>query len=101
MKIANGSEEEQTLVITNEDGSSLSGNAEIARLLALSGKAKQVEATDAIGTSGGTKGVSPDFMSNLEVCQKRGPEAVNFTLSKENFAGGITIPAKSFIVVKL
>lgn len=101
LKIANGSEEEQTLVITNEDGSSLSGNAEIARLLALSGKAKKVEATDAIGTSGGTKGVSPDFMSNLEVCQKRGPEAVNFTLSKENFAGGITIPAKSFIVVKL
>ena len=79
----------------------LAGNAEIARLVAASGKAKVVVATDAIGTSGGTKGVSPDFMTNLQVCEKRAPEAVSFTVSKENINGEIRIPAKSFVVVKL
>ena len=58
-------------------------------------------ATDAIGTSGGTKGVSPDVMSNLEVCEKRAPEALSYTCEKESFSGEITIPAKSFVVVKL
>lgn len=101
LKIANGSEEEQSLVLTKEDGSALAGNAEIARLAAASGKAKVVVATDAIGTTGGTKGVSPDFMSNLEVCEKRAPEAASFTVSKESINGEITIPAKSFVVVKL
>ena len=101
IKIANGSEEEQILALTKEDGSALTGDAEIACLAAASGKAKVVVATDAIGTTGGTKGVSPDFMSNLEVCEKRGPEAAAFTVSRESFGGEITIPAKSFVVVKL
>ena len=101
LKIANGSDEEQSLALTGEDGSVLAGNAEIARLFAASGKAKLVVATDAIGTSGGTKGVSPDVMSNLEVCEKRAPEALSYTCEKESFSGEITIPAKSFVVVKL
>ena len=101
IKIANGSDEEQSLALTDSNGTALSGNAEIARLIATSGTAKKVEATDAIGTTGGTKGVSPEVMSNLEVCEKRAPEAVNYTVSKENFGGEITIPAKSFIVVKI
>lgn len=101
IKIANGSEEEQSLSLTDSKGAAISGNAEIARLAAASGTAKKVEATDAIGTSGGTKGVSPELMSNLEVCEKRGPEAASFTVTKENFGGEITIPAKSFIVVKI
>ncbi len=100
VKIANGSEEEQIVCFTKEDSSTITGNAEIARLCAASGKAKTVVATDAIGTTGGTKGVSPDFMSNLEVCQKRAPEDVKFTCGKEIFNGEITIPAKSFVVVK-
>ena len=101
LKIANGSDEEQSLALTGEDGSVLAGDAEIARLLAASGKAKLVVATDAIGTSGGTKGVSPEVMSNLEVCEKRAPEALSYTCEKESFSGEITIPAKSFVVVKL
>ena len=40
-------------------------NAEIARLFAASGKAKLVVATDAIGTSGGTKG---NYNSCKEFC---------------------------------
>ena len=101
IKIANGSDEEQSLALTDSNGTALSGNAEIARLIATSGTAKKVEATDAIGITGGTKGVSPEVMSNLEVCEKRAPEAVNYTVSKENFGGEITIPAKSFVVVKI
>ena len=101
IKIANGSEEEQVLALTKEDGSALTGNAEIARLAAASGTAKKVVATDAIGTTGGTKGVSPDVMSNLEVCEKRAPEALSYSCDKQNFIGEITIPAKSFIVIKL
>ena len=101
IKIANGSEEDQTLALTKEDGSAFTGNAEIARLAAASGTAKKVVATDAIGTTGGTKGVSPDVMSNLEVCQKRAPEELSYTCSKENFGGEITVLAKSFVVVKI
>jgi hypothetical protein len=101
LKIANGSEEEQSLAVNKDDGSALTGNAEIARLAAASGTAKKVIATDAIGTTGGTKGVSPDVMSNLEVCQKRAPEELSYSCSKENFCGEITIPAKSFVVVKI
>ncbi|MBO4319286.1 MAG: carbohydrate binding domain-containing protein [Treponema sp.] len=101
IKTANGSDEEQILVLTDSQGNVLSGDAEIARLVASSGSAKKVEATDAIGTSGGTKGVSPEFMSNLEVCEKRAPESVNYTVADEKFNGEITIPAKSFVVVKL
>jgi len=99
IKIANGSEEEQTISLIDSNGAALSGNVEIARLSAASGSAKKVEATDAIGTNGGTKSVSPEFMTNLEICEKRGPEAVNYKLSKEKINKGITIQAKSFIVI--
>lgn len=101
LKIANGSEEEQLLSIVDSNKKECSGEAEIARLTAASGSAKKVVATDAVSTEGGTKAVSPDLMSNLEVCRKRAPEEVTYTVSKESISGGIKIPAKSFIVVKL
>jgi alpha-L-arabinofuranosidase len=102
LKIANGSEEEQSISLKKADGTVLTGNAEVARLIAASGTAKKVVATDAIcTTNGGNKAVSPDVMSNLEICQKRGPEDVNFTISKETFDGTISLPAKSFVVIKL
>ncbi|MBP5444304.1 MAG: carbohydrate binding domain-containing protein [Treponema sp.] len=101
IKIANGSEEDQVLVLTDTQGKTLSGYAEIARLVASSGTAKKVEPTDAVASSGGTKAVSPELMSNLQVCEKRAPESVSYTVAKENLNGEITIPAKSFVVVKL
>ena len=101
IKIANGSEENQVLVLTDTQGKTLSGNAEIARLVASSGTAKKVVPTDAVASSGGTKAVSPELMSNRQVCEKRAPESVIYTVAKESFDGEITIPAKSFVVVKL
>ena len=58
-------------------------------------------ATDAVSTEGGTKAVPPDLMTNLEVCMKRAPEEVSYTVAKESISGGIKIPAKSFVVVKI
>ena len=101
IKIANGSDEEQTLELTDKAGKLLSGKAEFVSLAASSGKAKKVVATDAIGTSGGTKAVSPDFMSNLKVCEKRAPEDVAYTMNKGKFSGEVKIPAKSVLVVKV
>ena len=101
IKIANGSEEDQVLVLTDTQGKTLSGYAEIARLVASSGTAKKVVPTDAVASSGGTKAVSPELMSNRQVCEKRAPESVIYTVAKESFDGEITIPAKSFVVVKL
>ena len=102
LKIANGSEEEQSLLLKKADGSTYSCNAEIARLVAASGQAKKVVATDAIcTTNNGNKAVSPDVMSNREICEKRGPEAASYTVTKENFDGTIILPAKSFFVIKL
>ncbi|MBR1639174.1 MAG: carbohydrate binding domain-containing protein [Treponema sp.] len=94
LKIANGSEEEQSLLLKKADGSTYYCNAEIARLVAANGQAKKVVATDAICTT-------TDVMSNREICEKRGPEAVNYTISKETFDGTINLPAKSFLVIKL
>lgn len=100
LKIANGSWDDQTLELLDSSGKALTAQAEIIRLTAASGKACEVIETDAIGKSGGSKGVSPDFMSNLEICKKRGPEEASFTTSIEGLAGKIIIPAKSFLVIK-
>ncbi|MBP3742181.1 MAG: hypothetical protein J6J00_04280 [Treponema sp.] len=101
IKIANGADEEQSLALSTDSGSLAGSIVEIAKLTAKGGIAKKVLATDAIGTSGGTKGVSPDVMSNLEVCEKRAPEAVDYSLTKKDFTGEIILPAKSFVVISL
>ena len=101
IKIANGSDEEQSLALSTNSGSLAGSIVEIAKLTAKGGIAKKVLATDAIGTSGGTKGVSPDVMSNLQVCEKRAPEAVDYSLTKKDFTGEIILPAKSFVVISL
>ena len=101
IKIANGSDEEQTLELTDKAGKVLSGKAEFVRLAASSGKAKTVKATKAIGTTGGTKAVSPEIMSNLKVCELRAPEDVTYSCNKGKFSGEINIPAKSVLVLKI
>ena len=101
IKIVNGSDEEQILELTDKNRKLLTGKAEFVRMVAMSLKAKKVVATDAIGTSGGTKAVSPDFMSNLKVCEKRAPEDAMYTCSKDKFSGEVKVPAKSVLVVKL
>ena len=100
VKIVNGGDEEQTLVINGEDGKCLEGEVEIAKLMAKSGTAKKVVATDTIGPESGNKSISPELMTNKELCDKRAPEEVSYTIEKVKFEGEVKIPAKSLLIVK-
>ena len=100
VKIVNGGDEEQTLVINGEDGKCLEGEVEIAKLMAKSGTAKKIVATDTIGPESGNKSISPELMTNKELCDKRAPEEVSYTVEKVKFEGEVKIPAKSLLIVK-
>ena len=100
VKIVNGGDEEQTLVINGEDGKCLEGEVEIAKLMAKSGTAKKIVATDTIGPESGNKSISPELMTNKELCAKRAPEEVSYTIEKVKFEGEVKIPAKSLLIVK-
>ena len=100
VKIVNGGDEEQTLVINGEDGKCLEGEVEIAKLMAKSGTAKKIVATDTIGPESGNKSISPELMTNKELCDKRAPEEVSYTIEKVKFEGEVKILAKSLLIVK-
>ena len=100
VKIVNGGDEEQTLAINGEDGKCLEGEVEIAKLMAKSGTAKKIVATDTIGPESGNKSISPELMTNKELCDKRAPEEVSYTIEKVKFEGEVKIPAKSLLIVK-
>ena len=100
VKVVNGGDEEQILVINGEDGKCLEGEVEIVKLMAKSGTAKKIVATDTIGPESGNKSISPELMSNKELCSKRAPEEVSYTIDKVKFEGEIKVPAKSFLIVK-
>ena len=101
VKIANGAEEEQSVFLNGEDGKNIEGEFEIIKLQAKSGKAKTIVATDTIGPESGNKSISPEIMNNKELCEKRAPEEVSYTIEKVKIAGEVKIPGKSFLVIKL
>lgn len=97
IKLVNGNDVDQTVAL--EDNGKPVEAAEITKMSAKSGKAKVVVATDAVNPNSGNKPISSDVMSNLELCQKRAPEAVAFTTEKVTLNGKVVVPAKSVIVV--
>lgn len=101
VKIANGAEEEQSVFLNGKDGKNIEGEFEIIKLQAKSGKAKTIVATNTIGPESGNKSISPEIMNNKELCEKRAPEEVSYTIEKVKVAGEVKIPAKSFLVIKL
>ena len=100
VKIVNGGDEEQSLLLKIEDGKNIEGEVEFVKLQAKTGTAKKIVATDTIGPESGNKSISPDLMNNKQLCEKRAPEEVSFTNEKVKIEGEIKIPAKSFIIVK-
>lgn len=68
--------------------------------MAKSGTAKKIVATDTIGPESGNKSISPELMTNKELCDKRAPEEVSYTIEKVKFEGEVKIPAKSLLIVK-
>ena len=101
IKIVNGGDGEQSVVLNGEDSKKLEGEFEIIRLQAKSGKAKTIEKTDTIGPESGNKSISPELMNNKQLCEKRAPEEVSYTIEKVKIEGEVKIPSKSFIIVKL
>ena len=100
VKIVNGGDEEQSLLLNGEDGKKIEGEIEFVKLQAKSGTAKKIVATNTIGPESGNKSISPEIMNNKQLCEKRAPEEVSFTIEKIKIEGEIKIPAKSFVIVK-
>lgn len=100
LKIVNGNDKDQTVALLDEGNNPLKLSAEVTKLAAKSGKAKVVVATDAVSNNSGNKPISPDVMSNLEMCKKRAPEDVAYTTEKQNINGEVVLPAKSVVVFK-
>ena len=67
---------------------------------AKSGKAKVIVATDTIGPESGNKSISPELMNNRQLCEKRAPEEISYTIEKVKIEGEVKIPGKSFVIVK-
>ena len=100
VKIVNAADEEQSVFLNGEDGKNVACEVEIIKLQAASGTAKKIVATDTIGAESGNKSISPDIMNNKQLCEKRAPEEVKYTIEKVKIDGEVKIPSKSFIVVK-
>ena len=101
LKVVNAADTEQILPLTNGNGDPIMCQAKIVQLTAKSGKAL-VPVPTAIGTKiPGEKALLVGEMSNLEICQKRGPEEVLFEKVDIDFKGELTLPAKSMTVLIL
>lgn len=101
IKVANGSENSQTLELASESGDALNCNAQIISLTAKSGTAKKIENTGTVDPNGPNKSIHCSIMSNKELCEKRAPEETAFTITEKMLDGKIELPGKSFTVIKL
>lgn len=101
IKFVNGDKEDALVSLTDAKNNVLMTEAEVAVLMAKSGKAKEVVPTDAINlNNGGNKAVAVGQMTNLELCQKRAPEEAKVTVQNQKISGSITLPAKSVVVIR-
>ena len=101
IKIVNGSDQAQTLELTDANGKPVTKKAEIVTLQAANGKAKKVVPTNAVDTSAGNKVLKGGIMSNLQVCKKRAPEEAALISQSKTLSGTVELTAKSVMVVIL
>ncbi|MBP5568331.1 MAG: carbohydrate binding domain-containing protein [Treponema sp.] len=101
IKIVNGSDQAQTLELTDTNGKPVTKKAEIVTLQAANGKAKKVVPTNAVDTSAGNKVLKGGIMSNLQVCKKRAPEEAALISQSKTLSGTVELTAKSVMVVIL
>ncbi len=100
VKLVNADENAQKITLYDEAQNELKVSAQVCRLVAASGKAKKVVPTDAVDLSLSNKPIKPSVMSNLELCQKRGPEEVLYNCEVVQINGEIELPSKSVVVLK-
>ena len=101
IKIVNGSDQAQSLELTDVNGKPVTKKAEIVTLQAANGKAKKVVPTNAVDTSAGNKVLKGGIMSNLQVCKKRAPEEAALISQSKTLSGTVELTAKSVMVVIL
>ena len=94
LKVVNGGKEAQSIDLVDVDGNDIIGKVESAVMMAALGEAAEPVASDAIATDN-NHAVSTDIMDNFELCAKRAPEAVSYTVESKEISGKIEIPAKS------
>ena len=53
-----------------------------------------------VDPNGPNKAISTEKISNFDLCQKRFPEEVDFTIKNKTLSNKILVPAKSVLVLK-
>lgn len=101
IKIVNANTTEKELVLESSDFDFVGKNAEVALLQAKDGKYIEPVVNGFVDPNGPNKAISADKISNIELCKKRFPEEVDFTIENKTLSDKIVIPAKSVLVLKL
>lgn len=94
LKAVNGGSEDVELELVDGSGKAVNAKAEYAIMMAASGKAKTITASEAIA-SDNNHAVSTDIMSNKSLCELRAPEEARYEVKDIKIDGKVVLPAKS------
>lgn len=100
IKIVNANETEKELVLESGDFNFAEKNAEIALLQPKDGKYIKPVANGFVDPNGPNKAINASIISNIDLCKKRFPEEVEFSVKNKTLSDKIVIPAKSVMVLK-
>ena len=100
IKIVNANESEKEMNLESSDFDFEGKNAEVALLQPKDGKYIKPVANGFVDPNGPNKAISAEKISNFELCQKRFPEEVDFTIENKTLSNKILVPAKSVLVLK-
>ena len=100
IKIVNANESEKEMNLESSDFDFEGKNAEVALLQPKNGKYIKPVANGFVDPNGPNKAISAEKISNFDLCQKRFPEEVDFTIENKTLSNKILVPAKSVLVLK-
>ena len=100
IKIVNANESEKEINLESSDFAFEGKNAEVALLQPKDGKYIKPVANGFVDPNGPNKAISSEKISNFDLCQKRFPEEVDFSVENKTLSNKIVVPAKSVLVLK-
>ena len=99
LKFVNANEEAKEVSL-ELDKIELPNKAEVALLQPKDGKYIKPVANGFVDPNGPNKAISAEKISNFDLCQKRFPEEVDFSVENKTLSNKIVVPAKSVLVLK-
>ena len=99
LKFVNANEEAKEVSL-ELDKIELPNKAEVALLQPKDGKYIKPVANGFVDPNGPNKAIKSELISNIDLCKKRFPEEVDFSVETKTLSDKISIPAKSVLVLK-